>query len=104
MAQRGYDRYEVLRKQDGTMELPPFVTIQTSNSDKYDIWKIGDSRLDKWASRYYQNPFFDFLILYGNPEYVNEFDIPDGAYIRIPFPLDNAKRAYEEGLQKINNE
>ena len=104
MAQRDYDRYELLRRQDGTVAFPPFVSIPKFGSDKFDNWDIGDSRLDKWSARYYDNPFYDFLILYANPEYINEFDIPDGAYIRIPFPLDNARRAYEEGLQQIKNQ
>lgn len=104
MAQRDYDRYELVRRADGTVAFPPFVKIPENGSDKYDNWNIGDSRLDKWSTRYYGNPFYDFLILYANPEYISEFDIPDDAYIRIPFPLDFARRAYEEGLQKIKNE
>jgi len=103
MAQRDYNRYELIQRDDGVIVYPPFVKIPQSASDKYDNWKLGDSRLDKWSQRYYGNPFYDFLILYANPEYISEFDIPDGAYIRIPFPLDNARRAYEERLQQIKN-
>ena len=104
MAQRDYNRYELLENQEGTVTFPPFVKIPKSGSDKYDNWKIGDSRLDKWSSRYYGNPFFDFLILYANPQYISEFDIPDEAFIRIPFPLDIARRSYEEGLQQIKTQ
>jgi hypothetical protein len=103
MAQRDYNRYELLKQDNGNVIYPPFVRISESASDKYDNWNIGDSRLDKWSQRYYGNPFYDFLILYANPEYVNEYDIPDNSFIRIPFPLDNARRQYEEGLQKIKN-
>jgi len=103
MAQRDYNRYELLKKDNGSDIHPPFVKIPESSSDKYDNWILGDSRLDKWSDRYYTNPFYDFLILFANPQYINEFDIPDGAFIRIPFPLDNARRQYEEGLQKIKN-
>jgi hypothetical protein len=39
--------------------------------------------------------FYDFLILYGNKIYLTEFDIPDGALIRIPFPLSKVKADYE---------
>lgn len=104
MRKRDYNRYELLKRDDGEVIFPPFVKIPESGSDKYDNWKIGDSRLDKWSDRYYDNPFYDFLILCANPQYINEFDIPDGAFIRIPFPLDNARRLYEEGLQRIKNE
>jgi hypothetical protein len=33
--------------------------------------------------------------------YVSEFDIPDGALIRIPFPLAKAKSDYEAKLKYI---
>jgi hypothetical protein len=34
---------------------------------------------------------------------MNEFDIPDGALIRIPFPLQKALSDYEAALINIKN-
>ncbi len=90
-----YSRYTILKNGDGTTESMPFVKLPVNPSDKYEYWNTTFSRLDKISQRYYGNPFYDFLILYANSEYVSEFDIPDGALIRIPFPLGKAKADYE---------
>lgn len=90
-----YNRYSILKNTDGTTESIPFVKLPVNNSDKFEYWNTEFSRFDKLSMKYYGNPFYDFLILYGNSEYVNEFDIPDGALIRIPFPLSKAKADYE---------
>ena len=97
-----YDRYELYRNNDNTINQLPFVSIPISRSDKYEPWRY-DSRMEKLATRFYDNPFFDFLIMYANPEYISEFDIPEGTIIRIPFPLDNAKFEYERGLKLIKD-
>ena len=101
---KDYDRYEIFKNSDGTTDQLPFARIPKSSSDKYEEWKSGVSRLDRIANKYYRNPFFDFLILYANPEYISEFDIPDGTIIRIPFPFDRARSAYEISLKSIRNE
>jgi len=103
MPKRDYDRYELYRNTDATIDQLPFVQLPVNPSDKYEKWNIDTSRLDKLAQRYYDNPFFDFLILYGNPEYISEFDIPDQTVIRIPFPLNKARTDYENGLRRIRN-
>lgn len=100
---RDYDRYELVRTDDGTLDQLPFVPIAESPTDKFEEWIEGRSRLDKIAQRYYGNPFFDWLILYANPSYISEFDIPDGTVIRIPFPLDDARTAYENKLTQLRN-
>ena len=95
MPRLDYNRYAILKKGDGTTKAMPFVKIPINSSDKYEYWRLGFSRLDKLSQKYYGNPFYDFLILYANPEYVNEFDIPDGVLIRIPFPLSKVVNDYE---------
>lgn len=95
MPYKDYDRYEILKNSDGIIEPMPFVDIPINVSDKYEYWNTEYSRLDKVSQKYYGNPFYDFLILYANNIYLNEFDIPDGALIRIPFPLVKAKGDYE---------
>ncbi len=100
---KDYDRYEILKNSDGSIDMPPFVEIPVASSDKYEVWREGYSRFDIFASKYYNNPFDDFLIGYANPKYISEFDIPHGTIIRIPFPLDRAKFFFENNLTKIKN-
>lgn len=100
MARRDYDRYEIQKNSDGTIDMLPFVKISESPSDLSEVWVLGRSRLDKLALKYYNNPFYDFFILLANPQYVDQFDIPDGALIRIPFPIDRVKLEYESFLRK----
>jgi len=98
MSQKDYNRYEILTNSNGTTDPMPFVTIPMNQSDKYENWNTEYSRLDKLSQKYYGNPFYDFLILYANPEFMSEFDIPDGQLIRIPFPLQKVKSDYENAL------
>ena len=98
MPHQDYKRYEILRNANGTTDAMPFVNIPNNPSDKFEYWNTNFSRMDKLALKYYGNPFYDFLILYANRIYLNEFDIPDGALIRIPFPLVKAKADYEAAL------
>lgn len=98
-----YNRYEIYRNEDGTTDQLPFVRLPQNPSDKYEIFKLGSTRFEKLAKKYYGNVFFDFLILLGNPEYISEFDIDDGTVIRIPFPLEKARTDYENALKQIRN-
>lgn len=101
MSAPDYNRYSILNSSNGNIELMPFVKLPNNLGDKYEYWNTNFSRLDKLSQKYYRNPFYDFLILYANPEYNNEFDIPDGALIRIPFPLAKVKADYEGILSKF---
>jgi hypothetical protein len=104
MPQIDYNRYSILKNGDGSTDSTPFIKLPANPSDKYEYWNTTFSRLDKLSQRYYGNPFYDFLILYANPDYVSEFDIPDGALIRIPFPLAKAKGDYENALSAYKNQ
>ena len=99
-----YNRYSILENDDGTKDDIPFVNLPINSSDKYENWNPDFSRLDKLSQKYYGNPFYDFLILYANPEYVSEFDITDNALIRIPFPLAKVKADYEAILTKFKTQ
>ncbi len=90
-----YNRYAILKRGDGTTGSMPFVKLPVNPSDKFETWNLGFSRLDKLSQKYYGNPFYDFLILYANPQYLSEFDIPDNTLIRIPFPLGKVMADYE---------
>jgi len=100
---KDYDRYEIYRNDDSTIDQLPFVKISNRGSDKFERWNSIGDRYDKYAKRYYRNPFFDFLITYANPQYLSEFDIPDGAVVRIPFPLKAVREEYENKLKNLRN-
>jgi hypothetical protein len=101
MAVLDYNRYDII----GDVEPMPFIQLPVNTSDKYELWNDGFSRYDKYAKKYYGNPFYDFLIMYANPQYISEFDIKSETLIRIPFPLNKAKADYEAILSayKKNN-
>lgn len=99
-----YNRYAILQNTNGTTDAMPFVILPINQSDKFEYWNSEFSRMDKLSQKYYGNPFYDFFILYANPEYVSEFDIPDGALIRIPFPLTKVKADYEAFLTQYKKQ
>jgi len=94
---KDYDRYYLLKK-GNIYKSMPFIKIPKNNTDKYIEWKSNIDRLDKLSEKYYGSPFYDFFILYANPEFLSEWDIPDNTIIRIPFPLDVVKSYYENEL------
>jgi hypothetical protein len=100
MLKQDYDRYDFLKNEDGTIDMMPFIPISEAESDITIEWIRGKHRLEKLADKYYSNPFYDFLILYANPQYMDQFDIPDHTVIRIPFPLERARNEYENKLKK----
>ena len=102
--QQDYDRYSILANSDGTYKMMPFVNLPVNPSDKYEYWNTASCRYEKLANKYYGNPFYDFLILYGNPQFASEYDIPDGQLIRVPFPLSKAKSDYENALKTFKNQ
>lgn len=99
---RDYNRYELVKNGDGTMNQLPYIIIPQAPSDKYIEWVEGRSRLDLISQKYYGSPYYDWVIVWANPEFISEFDIPDGAIIKIPFPLGRVLSAYEEGIKRFN--
>ena len=98
-----YDRYSLLRGEGNDMEPMPFVKLSESPGDKFERWHKGVSRMDKIAQKYYGNPFYDFFILLANPQFINEWEIPDNVSIRIPFPLSRVKADYESIMERKLN-
>ena len=97
--EKEYNRYEILNNTT-TIQIMPMVKLPVNSTDKFEYWNSEIHRFDKLAYKYYGNPFYDFLILHANSEYVSEFDIPENALIRIPFPLDKAKSDYKQILNQ----
>ena len=99
MASIEYDRYSKLRN-DNSIDIVPFVEIPKLDSDYYEEYKRGSTRLDIISNNYYGSPNYGWLILQANPEAGSmEFAIKDRTLLRIPFPLDAALAAYKKGIE-----
>ena len=97
-----YDRYKNFRA-NNSMKPIPGLTLPASSGDKTIIYKLGDTRLDKVSDSYYNTPYYGWLIMLANPQYGGlEFNIPDQALIRVPFPFENAINSYIIQINQYN--
>ena len=98
MALQYYNRYNQFI-QNGQQTVVPYVNLPPKSSDKLYIYKVGISRLDKVSQQFYGSPFFGWLIQIANPQLSsNEFNIPDGTLLTIPFPLIASLQDYKGQL------
>ncbi len=89
-----FDRYEKFRI-NGVMTPIPGLKIPLDSRDKSIVYKLSDTRLDIVSQKYYNSPYYGFLIMLANPEYGGlEFNIKDRDIIRIPFPYESAIERY----------
>jgi hypothetical protein len=94
-----FDRYQKF-KSNGTIKPIPGLKIPFSTSDKNEVYKLGETRLDILSQRYYNNPYSGFLIMLANPKYGGlEFNIKDRDVIRIPFPFESAIKRYLNSVE-----
>lgn len=101
MATSYYDRYSRFRSGNG-FGIVPFGVIAKSGTDKYETYHKGVTRLDLLSYQYYNSSDYAWLIMQANPQYGSlEFRIPDGAELRIPYPLLNALSDYQKSLDEI---
>jgi hypothetical protein len=85
---------------NGQQTVVPYVQLPTKSSDKNYIYIIGQSRLDKISQQFYGTPYFGWLIQAANPQYSgNEYAIPDGAVLTIPFPLVGSLQDYKNSYE-----
>jgi hypothetical protein len=99
MALEYFNRYQNFLI-NGQQTVVPYVKVPTKTTDKKFIYKVGMSRLDKVSQQFYDSPFFGWIILAANPEFGgNEFSIPDGSILTIPFPLLASLQDYNNALQ-----
>ena len=95
-----YNRYNNF-VENGTMHLVPFIKIPKKNTDYYEYYELGKSRLDLLSYKYYNDPNYDWLILQANPEYGSlEFNIPNKSLLRIPYPLESTMSQYYADVEK----
>lgn len=78
----------------------PFIEIPQKQTDFTTYYEAGRTRLDLLSYQYYDNPNFGWLIMQANPQYGSlEFKIPDGAKLRIPYPLDSTLQRYQQDIE-----
>lgn len=95
-----YDRYKKF-KINGSIKLVPFIEIPRKSSDLYVYYEAGKTRLDLLSYQYYDDANYGWLIMQANPEYGSlEFKIPDGAKLRIPYPLNTTLTQYSSNIDK----
>lgn len=95
-----YDRYNMFRMNGDTLRVP-FIPIPVKESDYYEIYEKGKTRLDILSYQYYKDPDYAWLILQANPQYGSiEYLIPDNVQIRIPYPLNVTLMKYEEDIEQ----
>lgn len=89
-----YDRYKSFRT-NSLIEPVAGIIIPQTGDDKSVVYKKGLSRLDKISNDYYNNAYSGWLIMLANPQYGGlEFNIPDEAIIRVPYPFNDAINRY----------
>lgn len=95
-----FDRYKYF-KIDGTFIKVPFIPIEEKSTDVYTYYERGKTRLDLLSYQYYNDANYDWLIMQANPQYGSlEFLIPDGAKLRIPYPLNTTLTQYNANIEK----
>ena len=95
-----YDRYNKFRVNGDTI-FPPFIEIPVKESDYYEIYEKGKTRLDILSYQYYNDPDYAWLIMQANPECGSlEFNIQDGTLLRIPYPLEATMSQYYSDVNK----
>jgi hypothetical protein len=100
----GYDRYKNFRNTDGTISSVPFIKIPKRNTDIYVLYELGKTRMDILSYDKYGDSSYGWLILQANPEYGSyEFEIPDGVTIRVPYPLNDVLKRYDEDYKTYKN-
>ena len=98
MARQNYNRYKDFVI-NGEQTIVPYITLPSKSTDKKYIYKVGMSRMDKVSQQYYGSPLFGWLIMQANPQYSgNEWVIPDGSILTIPYPLVASLQDYKNQL------
>lgn len=99
-----YDRYSKF-KDDGKNQIIPFIKIESSSTDITVIFQKETMRMDTLSYKYYGDANYGWLIMLANPKFGSlEYNIPDNAVLRIPYPLSTAISRYENAVDKYKEE
>lgn len=94
-----YSRYKSFTE-DGVVKLVPFIKIPKKNTDYYEYYKKGQTRLDLLSYKYYNDANYDWLILQANPSVGSlEFNIENNTLLRIPYPLEDTMSQYYSDIE-----
>jgi hypothetical protein len=97
-----YDRYTQFR-QDGEIKIVPYGKVPAKNTDFYETYFRGKTSLDILSYKYYNDSNYAWLIMQANPQYGSiEFEIPDMATLRIPYPLSQSIQDYVASIEEYN--
>ena len=85
-----YNFYKFLLKDGSNVldNMPP-IAIKERTSDVRITYDRNLTRLDRIAGDVYEDETLSKIIMWANPEYDYEFDIPSGMVIRVPFPIED---------------
>lgn len=83
-----FNFYKPLKDNDSLKDMPA-VKIKARKTDKFITYNRSLMRLDYIAGQVYEDETLWRLIMWANPEWTIEFDIPTNSIIRIPFPLND---------------
>jgi hypothetical protein len=83
-----FNFHKFLLNGNSLKNMPP-VRISNRDTDKTVTYNKNLTRLDRIAGDIYQDETLSKVILWANPAYFIEFDIPDNTIIRIPFPIND---------------
>jgi len=93
----------LLNSRQSSLDSMPPVDIDYRLTDKKIVYNKNLTRLDRLAGDIYNDESFWKLILWANPEYECEFDIPDNTTIRIPWPkLDVLEEVQKKIITRKN--
>lgn len=95
-----YDRYTMFRG-DGIIDFVPGIQLDKKDTDYFETYYLGRTRLDVLSNKYYGDPNYDWLIMLANQEYGSmEFEIPDLTELRIPYPLNKTIEDYTTKIRR----
>jgi hypothetical protein len=97
------DRYKYLKNSDGSMSSMPKIVLKNKTTDIFRVYNFDRTRLDRISAEVYGEDEYGWLILLANPEYAIEFDIPQGAVLRVPYPLRDTLSEFESKIIKQRN-
>jgi len=89
----------LLRDGNELKDTPPFI-ISERLTDVFVTYNKEKTRLDRISYDVYQDATNWRFILWANPEYFIEFDIPDNTQIRVPYPLSEVQFEVISKIQK----
>ena len=96
-----YNRYSKIKNLAKEKSTFPPVDIRTRTSDLFITLTRGN-RFDLISQDVYEHPDYWWVILLANSQYANEFEIPLGEVIRVPYPLNDVLDEIDSQLGEAN--